>query len=189
MITAASVDELPVSLPTELREAIAISGAIDHQVFQRYGWKHMPTAVLLRFTVKDGEVKAATYMLNKAGVTRALAVELRELIRGHEIPNPPRGQHVGTGAISEGLRFRGIDSLPDVTGPELDELVADLVAEGKVLQMRSSLTVLSSGWRYEYRRERAGNRVSIDVYEPGDPWEQIEVKLLAALDAKLLTRS
>lgn len=186
MITAASLDDLPDNVPPLVREALGVSKRIDAMTFAKYGWERLPVPLILRFLKVDGVLQTSAGPLGLAGMTRPLAAELKDLIN-YKKPKPHVGQHVGTGALSEGILFVEEMSLPEVTGHKFEEVIDDLVAEGKVRQLRSTLVVLSSGWRYEYQRERAGNKITIDVYEPGDEWDCEEASLLALFDAKLLT--
>ncbi len=188
MITAATIDDLSDVVPPLLLEAIALSKKLDAAFFAKYRWKPLPSALVLRYTSVNGALQTSAGQLGQR-VTRPLVDELKDLVYYRAVPALQAGEHVGTAAVSEGLILTGADSLPQVTGSALEAAIDDLAAEGKVRHIRSTLAVLSSGWRYEYRRERAGNNITIDVYEPGDDWTTPEIALLAALDAKILTRS
>lgn len=175
-----SWNDLPETVPEEVRFACMIAGVCETAAGEAFGWGNLRGVFLqLRRTigtpVKDTQVgiKPLEYGPHTTRTNDAIRRYVATARRPFQFP----GQHTGVVMLTE-----TVAGVPDDVEPEaLDEAFADLVAAG-ARQGRVAVGVLMSGWRLTvttYRHER-GPRVVL--LEPGEPWPE-RFGLAASMDA------
>lgn len=185
VIHATTSDELPAHVPTTVRQAAAVTLGAERHSHNTIPWLYFP-GLVLRFKQIYGDPKlAVSYNLLEPEETMLTIDVVRKMLRGKQ-PKPTPGAYVGCALMVEGNTLADGVEMPDVTGEALNEWFADKAATGDARQFRMAVALFESGWRFKITRERHGDGVEIDVYEPGDEWVENDLtESVAEVHARL----
>lgn len=179
-IELAAWENMPDTVPEEVRFASMIAGVCDTAAGEAFGWGAL-RGVFLQLRREFGRPVKATQVgirpleFGPNTVRTADAINLFVTTAEHRAPFP--GQHTGVVVLTE-----TIAGVPDHTPPgTLDEVYADLVAAG-ARQGRVAAVVLVSGWRIIGTTYRHDRDPRVLLLQPGEPWPE-RFTLGASVDA------
>lgn len=179
-IELAAWENMPDTVPEEVRFASMIAGVCDTAAGERFGWGAL-RGVFFQLRREFGTPVKATHVgiqpleFGPNTARTADAINLFVNTAEHRAPFP--GQHTGVITLTEviaGVR----DEIPP---GQLDEAYADLVAAG-ARQGRVAAVVLVSGWRIIGTTYRHDTDPRVLLLKPGEPWPE-RFTLGASVDA------
>lgn len=171
MIVIDSIEAIPAGVPADVHEPLLAAQTADLAA-ATFGWSTL-CGMLMHYlrNATTGKFEIVLRDLD-IGTKTTRTKDILDAMANTGIVKTRPGPHLGFGIVSEGLHTEDITAhqavLAAASGTMLDTVVADLVAEGRVEQIRTVLGVMANGWAFEVNTRRACSSPTIHVYEPGE---------------------